>query len=90
MGRWIPFADAKLTRDAWVSHNSCGLTTTTMVNNAPAGQFDGPITCNAYQGCGDSPVTWCEHGVPGFDGTSTHGWPGSAGKVVWNFWKSLK
>jgi predicted esterase len=90
MGRWIPFADAKLTRDAWVGRNGCGTTTTTMVNQAPAGQFDGPITCNTYQGCGDSPVQWCEHGVPGFDGNSTHGWPGSAGKVVWNFWKSLK
>ncbi|MDB4981300.1 MAG: hypothetical protein JWM82_2052, partial [Myxococcales bacterium] len=90
MGRWIPFADAKLTRDAWLGRNGCGTTTTTMVNNAPAGQFDGPITCNAYAGCGDSPVTWCEHGVPGFDGNSTHGWPGSAVKVVWNFWKSLK
>jgi hypothetical protein len=36
MGRWIPFADAKLTRDAWVSRNGCGTTTTQMVNQFPA------------------------------------------------------
>jgi hypothetical protein len=89
MGRWIPFADAKLTRDAWLGHNGCGTTTTPKNYNAPAGQFDGPIMCQTYDGCGQIPVEWCEHKIVGFDGTSTHGWPGSAGKVVWDFWKSL-
>ena len=89
MGRWIPFADAKLTRDAWVAHNGCGATTTPMMYNFPAGQFNGPIACQTYSGCGQIPVEWCEHTIVGFDGTSTHGWPGSAGKVVWDFWKSL-
>jgi Esterase PHB depolymerase len=89
MGRWIPFADAKLTRDAWVSWNGCGSTTTPMMYNFPAGQFNGPIACQTYQGCAQIPVEWCEHSIVGFDGTSTHGWPGSAGKVVWDFWKSL-
>jgi hypothetical protein len=89
MGRWIPFADAKVTRDAWVSWNGCGQTTTPMNYSFPAGQFNGPISCTIYQGCGQIPVEWCEHTIVGFDGTSTHGWPGSAGKVVWDFWKSL-
>jgi hypothetical protein len=61
-----------------------------MVNQFPAGQFNGPITCDTYQGCGDALVRWCEHKIPGFDGNNTHGWPGSAGKIVWDFWKSLK
>jgi hypothetical protein len=89
MGRWIPFVDAKLTRDAFVARNGCTMTTTQTVNNFPAGQFNGPITCFTYQGCGQIPVQWCEHSVVGFDGNSTHGWPGGAGKVVWDFWKSL-
>jgi predicted esterase len=89
MGRWIPFADAKLTRDAFVTKNGCTMTTTMSVANFPAGQFNGPITCFTYQGCAQTPVQWCEHGVVGFDGNSTHGWPGGAGKVVWDFWKSL-
>jgi predicted esterase len=90
MGRWIPFADAKVTRDAWLSWNGCNSMTVPKNYTAPAGQFDGPINCTIYQGCGDIPVQWCEHSIVGFDGNSTHGWPGSAGKVVWDFWKSLK
>jgi predicted esterase len=90
MGRWIPYVDAQATRDAWLSWNHCG--TMTMANNYmfPAGQFNGPIACDVYQGCGAFPVEWCHHRIVGFDGTSTHGWPGGAGKVVWDFWKSLK
>jgi predicted esterase len=89
MGRWIPYTDAMLTRDAWVGHNGCGMTTTAMNYSFPAGQFNGPIACQIYQGCGQIPVEWCHHKIVGFDGTSTHGWPGGAGKVVWDFWKSL-
>ena len=85
-----PERAAKLTRDAWVSWNQCGTTTTMNTYPFPASQFNGPITCSLYQGCSSFPVQWCEHSVPGFDGTSTHGWPGGAGKVVWDFWKSLK
>jgi hypothetical protein len=91
MGRWIPYTDAMLTRDAWVSHNACGMTTKENDYSFPPGQFNGPIACQIYQGCGMDkiPVEWCHHKIVGFDGTSTHGWPGGAGKVVWDFWKSL-
>jgi hypothetical protein len=88
-GRWIPFADAKLTRDAWLGHNGCAATSKPNNYSFPAGQFNGPIACQTYDGCGPSPVEWCQHKIVGFDGNSTHGWPGGAGKVVWDFWKSL-
>jgi hypothetical protein len=89
MGRWIPYTDAMLTRDAYVAHNGCGPTTMAMNYSFPPGQFNGPIACQIYQGCSQIPVEWCHHKIVGFDGTSTHGWPGGAGKVVWDFWKSL-
>src|SRR5258707_6272128 len=41
LGRWIPFVDAKLTRDAWVGHNGCNQTTIANNYQFPAGQFNG-------------------------------------------------
>ena len=72
-----------------VARNACSSTTKANNYSFPAGQFNGPIACQIYQGCDKIPVEWCQHRVVGFDGNSTHGWPGSAGKVVWDFWKSL-
>jgi len=45
--------------------------------------------CVDYQGCKPaSPLRWCEHSFGGYDG-STHGWPPTGGKLIWDFVKSL-
>ncbi|MCH2107938.1 MAG: alpha/beta hydrolase-fold protein [Polyangiaceae bacterium] len=42
--------------------------------------------CMTFQDCTES-ITWCEHSVGGYDG-STHGWPPFAGEAIWSFFKS--
>ena len=98
----IPYAEARLTRDAWGPKNACGtgpnLTPLaladlhTMISTGAANKIkcvDAP-TCSS-----DYPVRWCEHSEGGYD-NSTHGWPSNsteadgAGTEIWNFWNSLK
>ncbi|HVZ74840.1 MAG TPA: hypothetical protein VHJ20_20805 [Polyangia bacterium] len=98
----IPYAEARLTRDAWSPKNACGTGPTTplsltdlhtMISTGGANKIkcvDAP-SCNA-----DYPVRWCEHSEGGYDG-STHGWPSNAtenpdgaGTDIWAFWNSLK
>jgi poly(3-hydroxybutyrate) depolymerase len=96
----IPWAEARLTRDAWVPKNACGSgPTTPMTLDAIHASLmsGGPrIICADAPSCNtDYPVRWCEHNEGGYDG-STHGWPDNgvgtdgAGKYIWDFWKSLK
>ncbi len=52
----------------------------------PSVEDDG---CVDYQGCAAaSPLRWCEHSFGGYDG-STHGWPPTGGKLIWDFVKAL-
>jgi poly(3-hydroxybutyrate) depolymerase len=47
------------------------------------------LECVDYQGCSPaSPLRWCEHSYGGWD-NSTHGWPPVAGRLIWDFVKSL-
>jgi poly(3-hydroxybutyrate) depolymerase len=95
----IPYADARLTRDAWAVKNGCANTTMPPLDTVHTmiSATVNKITCADAQTCaGDYPVRWCEHSEGGYDG-STHGWPsnaigisGGAGKYIWDFWNSLK
>jgi poly(3-hydroxybutyrate) depolymerase len=97
----VPWADGRLTRDAWVPKNACGAGATTPMSldatHTMISAAANKISCVDAPTCAtDYPVRWCEHSEGGYDGT-THGWPSNlignsdgAGKYIWDFWASLK
>jgi polyhydroxybutyrate depolymerase len=77
----VPIAEGEATRDWVAGRNACQQSTEPSLTNlreeirAARTQARDTLDCVDYVGCGQRlPVTWCEHGQGGYDG-STHGWP---------------
>jgi poly(3-hydroxybutyrate) depolymerase len=100
----VPFNRGEAARDYYAMANGCSTTTVPPIaevhaevraerdapDNPDAGATPrGIMRCADYQGCRPGlPVRWCEHGVPGYDG-STHGYPAQGGPETWDFVSEL-
>jgi polyhydroxybutyrate depolymerase len=72
MDEVVPVEQGEGSRDYWLGVNGCSAT------SAPVS----PAPCQAYDGCGDHPVVWCQHDDATFSG---HGWPAFAAGAIWGF-----
>jgi polyhydroxybutyrate depolymerase len=87
----VPIAEGETTRDWVAGRNGCQQRTepslTSLREEIRAARTQGRDTldCVDYVGCGQRlPVSWCEHGQGGYDG-STHGWPTGASERMGAF-----
>lgn len=87
----VPVGLGEAARDAYAERNGCSGETSpplgevrASVREARTAEMDLTV-CATYSGCRPGlAVRWCEHSVPGYDG-STHGWPPSGGPLALEF-----
>jgi poly(3-hydroxybutyrate) depolymerase len=89
----VPMARGVLARTSYQQRSGCGAE-----SEPPLDHMHGIVRrardakpsveieqCVDYLGCqAGRPLRWCEHSYGGYDG-STHGWPPSAGRLIWDF-----
>jgi hypothetical protein len=82
-------------RDIYAQRNGCATRPTaelTALRTRITDAFNAKrreYACVDYAGCAQAPVRWCEHSVPGSDGT-THEWPDQGGQAIADFLKILR
>jgi hypothetical protein len=87
-------ANGEKVRDIYAARNGCPTkpaaeltalrTKITAAFNAKRSEY----ACVDYVGCTSAPVRWCEHSVPGSDG-STHEWPDQGGQAIADYLQIL-